>query len=90
MNKSYATGGITFRDDIGGGKPIITGTRTRVANIIAYYKLGYPPEELAREFQHLTLSKIYDALSYYYEHENEIDKEIDEDSEENVKRLIEK
>jgi uncharacterized protein (DUF433 family) len=81
---------ITFRDDIGGGKPIITGTRTRVANIIAYYKLGYSPEELAREFPHLTLSKIYDALSYYYEHQNEIDKEIDEDSEENVKQLFEK
>ncbi len=81
---------ITFRDDIGGGKPIITGIRTRVANIIAYYKLGYSPEELAREFPHLTLSKIYDALSYYYEHQNEIDKEIDEDNEENVKQLFEK
>ena len=81
---------ITFRDDIGGGKPIIKGTRTRVSNIIAYYKLGYSPEELAREFPHLTLSKIYDALSYYYEHQNEIDREIDEDSEENVKQLLEK
>ncbi|NWF98854.1 MAG: DUF433 domain-containing protein [Nitrospirae bacterium] len=81
---------ITFRDDIGGGKPIIKGTRTRVSNIIAYYKLGYSPEELDREFPHLTLSKIYDALSYYYEHQNEIDKEIDEDSEENVKQLFEK
>ena len=81
---------ITFRDDIGGGKPIITGTRTRVANIIAYYKLGYSPEELARELPHLTLSQIYDALSYYYEHQSEIDKEIDEDSEENVQKPIKK
>jgi len=54
---------ITSRKDVGEGKPIIKGTRTRVANIIAYYKLGYSPEEIAREFPHLTLSQIYDALS---------------------------
>lgn len=81
---------ITFREDIGGGSPIIAGTRTRVSNIVAYYKLGYSPEELALEFPHLTLSQIYDALSYYYEHQKEIDKEIDEDSEENIKNLINK
>jgi uncharacterized protein (DUF433 family) len=81
---------ITFREDIGSGSPIIAGTRTRVSNIVAYYKLGYSPEELAREFPHLTLSQIYDVLSYYYEHQKEIDKEIDEDSEENIKNLIKK
>lgn len=81
---------IAFREDIGGGCPIIVGTRTRVSNIVAYYKLGYSPEELAREFPHLTLSQIYDALSYYYEHQKEIDKEIEEDSEESIKNLIKK
>lgn len=81
---------IAFRKDVGGGSPIIVGTRTRVSNIVAYYKLGYSPEELAREFPHLTLSQIYDALSYYYENQKEIDKEIDEDSEENIKNLIKK
>ena len=79
---------IDSRPDIGKGKPIITGTRTRVANIVAYHKLGLLPEELAREFPHLTLSQIYDALSYYYEHQKEIDREIDEDSEENIKKSI--
>jgi len=81
---------ITFRKDIGSGSPIIVGTRTRVSNIVAYFKLGYSPEELAREFPHLTLSQIYDALSYYYENQKEIDKEIDEDSEETIKNLINK
>jgi len=79
---------ITYKEDIGGGKAIISGTRTRVSNIIAYYKLGLSAEELAKEFPHLTLSQIYDALSYYYEHREEIDKEIDEESEENLKKLI--
>jgi uncharacterized protein (DUF433 family) len=79
---------ITSREDVGAGRPIITGTRTRVSNIIAYYKLGFSPEELSREFPHLTLSQIHDAISYYYEHQKEIDREIDEDSEENMKKSI--
>ncbi len=79
---------ITSEKGIGNEKPIIIGTRTRVSNIIAYYKLGFSPEELAREFPHLALSQIYDALSYYYENREEIDREIDEDSEEVIKKFI--
>lgn len=79
---------ITSAKKIGEGRPIIAGTRTRVSNIVAYYKLGLSPEELAREFPHLTLSHIHDALSYYYEHQEELDREIDEDSEDNIKKLL--
>ena len=75
---------ITKNKDIGQGKPIITGTRTRVENIIAYYKLGYSPEELAREFPHLSLFQIHDALSFYYENKSQIDKEMDNEKEENL------
>jgi len=81
---------IDSKPGIGEGKPIISGTRTRVANIVAYHKLGLSPEELAREFPHLSLSQIYDALSYYYENQEAIDREIDEDGEENIKKLIHK
>jgi hypothetical protein len=35
------------------------------------------PEELVRRFPHLTLAQIYDALSYYYDHQAEIDAEIE-------------
>lgn len=77
---------ITHQKDIGGGKPVIVGTRTRVSNIVAYHKFGLSPEELAREFPHLKLSQIYDALSYYYEYQEEVDREIDEDSEEVIKK----
>lgn len=80
---------ITINEKIAKDKPIITGTRTRVTNIIAYYKLGYTPEELAREFPHLTLSQIHDALSYYYENMNKIDREIDEEKEDNLIKIAE-
>jgi uncharacterized protein (DUF433 family) len=81
---------ITSRKGVGGGRPVITGTRTRVANIVAYHKLGFSPEDLAREFPHLNLAQIHDVLSYYYEHQSEIDREIDEESEENIKKLLRK
>jgi len=76
---------ISSRQEIGAGRPIIAGTRTKVSNIVAYYKLGFSPEELAREFPQLSLSQIHDALSYYYEHRKDIDREIDDELEENLK-----
>ena len=79
---------VVSKEDIAGNKAIIAGTRTTVSTLIAYYKLGYSPEDLAREFPHLTLSQIHDALSYYYEHRELIDREIDEESEDNLRALV--
>lgn len=73
---------ITKDQRIGNGTPIIKGTRTRITNIVAYYKLGYSPEELSREFPHLSLSQIYDALSFYHENAPQIDRQIDDEKEE--------
>jgi hypothetical protein len=35
------------------------------------------PEELVRSFSHLTLAQVYDALSYYCDHQAEIDAQIE-------------
>jgi uncharacterized protein (DUF433 family) len=45
---------------------------------VVFYVLrqGMTPEELVREFPHLTLAQVYDALSYYYDHKEEIDQEM--------------
>lgn len=76
---------ITYDESIGRGQqPIVKGTRTRVLNIVAYYKLGYSPEELYREFPHLSLSQIYDVLSFYHDNAAQIDKEIESSKEENL------
>ena len=45
-------------------------------------KEGILPEELAKEFPHLSLSAIYDALSYYYDHSEEIERLIEKNKEE--------
>jgi len=43
------------------------------------------PEELLKEFSHLTLAHVYDALSYYYDHKTEIEHELNENTEEHLR-----
>lgn len=74
---------------IHGGEPILKGTRFPVRSIVFYVlKEGMLPEQLAREFKHLHLSAIHDALSYYYEHRSEIDHLIKQNTESEWKRKV--
>lgn len=71
-----------------GGSPLIAGTKFPVHSVVFYIlRQGMTPEELIKEFSHLTLPQIYDALSYYYENREEIDKELSVDEEELRKRF---
>ncbi len=68
---------ITRKKDICGGKPIIKGTRMKVAQIaIEYERLGWTPDQIIQAHPHLTLAQVHDALSYYYESTNEINDDI--------------
>ena len=60
-----------------GGSPIIAGTKFPVRSVVFYVlRQGMSPEELVKEFSHLTLPQVYDALSYYYDNKDEIDREL--------------
>lgn len=59
-----------------GGKSVIEGTRIPVWSIIKWYKVGMPVEDIIREFPQLTPSQIHDAFSYYYDNQEEIEKDI--------------
>jgi uncharacterized protein (DUF433 family) len=60
-----------------GGSPVIHGTKFPVRSIVYYIlRQGMTPEELVREFSHLSLPQVYDALSYYYENKGEIDTDL--------------
>jgi uncharacterized protein (DUF433 family) len=37
---------------------------------------GQSPEQLLQHYPHLSLAAIYDALSYYYDHREAMDREI--------------
>lgn len=65
---------IMVNKKIRGGEPVIAGTGIRVLDIaIRYEVMGMSPEDIIVALPHLNLSQVHDALSYYYEHKNEID-----------------
>ena len=65
-------------EDICEGRPVIRGTRTSVRTIVGYYKLGMSVEEIMEGLPHLTAAQVYDALSYYHDNQEEIEKDIRE------------
>ncbi|MEW6002782.1 MAG: DUF433 domain-containing protein [Nitrospirota bacterium] len=77
---------ITINKNICGGSPIIKGTRTSVANIAEYYLMGLGPEEIQRELPNLSLAQIFDALAFYFDHRQAIDREIEINREEIVSK----
>lgn len=61
------------------GVPCVDGTRTKVIDIaLAQIANGWDVEEIQRQHPHLTLGQIHGALSYYYDHKEELDKDIEE------------
>lgn len=60
------------------GTPVIAGTSMKVTQLLlektAY---GWSPEELRFQHPHLTLGQIYSALAYYWDHQEEVDQEIE-------------
>jgi uncharacterized protein (DUF433 family) len=61
-----------------GGKPRIEGHRITVQNIVIWHeRMGYSVEEIAEQYD-LSLSEIYAALAYYFDHQEEIDQSIED------------
>jgi uncharacterized protein (DUF433 family) len=63
---------IVSDNQILGGEPIIKGTRTPVRAIVELWRLGKAPEEIPRSLPYLSLAQVFDALSYYSDHQDEI------------------
>jgi uncharacterized protein (DUF433 family) len=62
-----------IRDDqVLGGEPIIKGTRTPVRAIVENWRLGVAPEEIPVHLPHVSLAQVFDALSYFSDHQEEI------------------
>jgi uncharacterized protein (DUF433 family) len=68
---------VTRNPEILGGEPIITGTRTSVRAIVGLWRLGIMPEEILSHLPHLTLAQVFDALSFYLDHQAEINDYIE-------------
>jgi uncharacterized protein (DUF433 family) len=67
-----------------GGSPIIKNTRITVRQVAVMRKEGDSVEEIVQSYPHLQLSWVHDAISYYLDHQEEIDQEIEDNRIENV------
>ena len=72
---------VSERRGVCGGKPTIAATRIPIWSIVGWSRKGYTVEKIQREiYPSLGLAEIYDALSYYYDHKEAIDRQVDENS----------
>ena len=65
---------------VAGEEPIIAGTRISVAFIARLHRAGEEPEEIIASFPHLAPAAVYDAISYYLDHQDEVDRWIEDNS----------
>jgi len=64
------------------GSPIIAGTRVRVSDIVSIHNLWAREmviERICRSLPHLAPEQVREALRYYEEHREEIDREMAEE-----------
>ena len=71
-----------------GGQAVVTGTRIRVATILACYRQGMGVEEIVQQYEPLKPADVHDALAYAYDHIEEIDVDLAADDEVAVKNRI--
>ena len=63
---------IVTDNEILNGEPVIKDTRTPVRAIVELWRQGLLPEAIPNHLPHLTLAQVFDALSYYSDHQVEI------------------
>lgn len=59
------------------GIPIIAGTTMKVAELVVEQTAyGWSAEELHFQHPHLSLGQIHSALAYYWDHKEDLDRDI--------------
>lgn len=60
----------------------VSGTRLKVIYLVASKRAGnWSAEELVEQFPDLSLAQIHGALTFYYDHQTELDAELQHDYE---------
>jgi uncharacterized protein (DUF433 family) len=71
---------IVSKTDVCGGRPCIAGTRIRVQDIYVWHELqGHSADEIVSDFPQITMSDVYAALSYYWNHRDEMQRQMQEE-----------
>ena len=82
-------GHITTNPSVCGGKPCVAGSRIRVHDVYVWHEMhGLSADEIVSRFPQLTMADVYAALSYYWDHRDEIQRQMAADQElvESMKR----
>ena len=58
------------------GKAVIRNTRIPVVSIVNHYRSGMNIEEILEGYPSITPAQLFDALSYYFDNKDEIDREL--------------
>lgn len=69
-----------------GGSAIIKGTRIPVKAIVIHYQSGMSVEDILEGYPSITPAQLFDTLSYYHDNKEEIEKDIERDSIEQIKK----
>jgi uncharacterized protein (DUF433 family) len=73
---------IVATPGVRGGKPRIAGHRISVSDVAIWHeRMGMSPDEIVFEYPTITLSDVHAALAYYFDHRDEVDREIREGEE---------
>jgi uncharacterized protein (DUF433 family) len=60
------------------GVPLISGTTTKVVEVIMDYQTwGWTPDMIHKQYPYLSLAQIHAAFAYYYDHQKELDADIE-------------
>ena len=60
-----------------GRVPRLADTTMKVVELVtAQQAHGWSPEELVFQFPYLTLGQVHSALAYYWDHQEELDREV--------------
>lgn len=58
--------------------PMISGSSMKVAELVLdHLAYGWSPEELQYQHPYLTMGEIHSALAYYWDHQRELDADIE-------------
>src|SRR6266550_7972773 len=61
------------------GRARIAGTRIKVEHVYNWVeRQGMAPAEVVKQFPHLTMAQVHAALAYYWSHQDEIQRDINE------------
>lgn len=78
---------VTKTPGVCGGKACIAGTRIRVQDVYVWHELqGQSADEIVSRFPQLSRADVYAALTYFWDHRDEIEQQM-KDAEDLVARL---